>query len=218
MRIKLYDDKDNKILFDVKKIIDNGFYGIVYKLDDDKCLKRFTKDYLYDEVAFKKLMELDLPNFYKVYKMLYNSNYDFGGYIMKYYDKKDIDIITMPVDYTFENIIRLIAAAKKISDEGILIHDLHDGNIIMDDNMITVIDMDLYSYCNFMDNDRITKLNYGYIYSLFKELYFNSLYYNNIEDNMLVHNLFNEKEDVTCLVRKLAKYKYPIDYVIANQK
>ena len=171
MVIKLYDIDNKKYLFDVKKPIDRGHTGLVYKIDDDTCLKYTTSYRLHQWYTLSKLMELNLDNFYKIYKILFDSNGDYSGYLMKYYQNELIDILTMPTEYTLDNFYRLSNTVNKISNNEIVMYDLHDGNVIMNKNDIIIIDADFYDEeFEHFKIDGITLKNDGMILRLDKNL------------------------------------------------
>ena len=59
-KLVLYDDTDQKILFSENKI-GEGAYGIVYKQDDNTCIKRIKCKYdKYDLECLKLIKELNL--------------------------------------------------------------------------------------------------------------------------------------------------------------
>lgn len=218
MVIKLYDIDNKKYLFDVKKPIDRGHTGLVYKIDDDTCLKYTTSYRLHQWYTLSKLMELNLDNFYKIYKILFDSNGDYSGYLMKYYQNELIDILTMPTEYTLDNFYRLSNTVNKISNNEIVMYDLHDGNVIMNKNDIIIIDADFYDEEYTSNIEKIKIDNYELLLYLFKDLYKINLeehFTNYTEEYRVILDLFSKNENI---YQKLKDYKYPIDYIKSKTK
>ena len=215
MKIKLYDECGRKNIFDNLKYLSNGECGSVYLLEDNKCLKYITDEYAYDVNAFNTINNLELPNFTYVYKLLFNTNGNFGGYIMKYYKKEIEDILTTETAYTLENLKQIIFSIKKITDEGILVKDLNSNNVILGKDIMTIIDFDMYKYSR-IAYEQLNKYNYQYVMFLFKCLYLDCLHNyhkTTLDSNKKINELFNDNNTFQDISKKLIKYKYPIDYV-----
>lgn len=215
MVIKLFDKEGKKYIYNVTKPIGHGSYSMVYKLSDDICLK-YTPSYrMYDYCVLKKLMELDLDNYYKIYKLLFDYNDDFSGYLMQYYEKEDINILLEPIDYTLDNFYRIYNSVNKITENGIIINDMHDGNVVMNKNDIIIIDADFYDEGFEVNSQKLRKDNNDALLELFMELYKNSLNFINpsLEEYRVIFDLFSKSEDVSMIYNKLAGYTYPIDYI-----
>lgn len=221
MEIKLYNEKNDKVIYKVGVPFNRGNYGIIYKITDDKCFKYFYLGNVAEMLdVMKDIRDLDLDNFYKIYDFLFDNNGDFCGYTMKYYQDNNIDIMTMPMDYTIDNLRRIANSVKKLSDNQISVIDLKEHNIIMDENNITVIDVDLYTRSN-CSHDYLSEINIDALYRMFINLCYYTLskkHFTTIDDTTYLTELFNYKEDVDTLCKKLAKYKYPIDYIYECRK
>lgn len=221
MKQEFYNQDGKKVCYSCDKLIGKGAQGKIYKIDNDKCLKHYytgSSCFRYDVDIFNKIMELDLDNFYKIYELLFEVNGLFKGYVMKYYEKNKIDILTMPVDYTIDNFLKLYDSVKKLSDASILVNDLGIGNVILNDKYITVIDVDLYSFKYSILNSEIFDVNSYILYKLFISLYWNSYCKHHLSleyeyDRDMIKNLFMFDEDKESVCRKLSRYKYPIDYL-----
>ena len=207
----LYDEDDNKLLLNTENgIVGYGLYGVVYKINEDTCLKYITNDHNSHPEVIKTIMKLDLASFYKIYKLLYDCNNDFSGYIMKYYEEEEIDITTMPTDYTLDNLNNINKDIKTITDNGILLKDLHSGNSIINNDKITIIDVDnSMFYCD----ENLLKKNIQLIYSLFKEIYIDHIEKSHLvtlDELRTIRKLFNYDNSI---YNELKNYKYPIDYI-----
>lgn len=217
MVIRLYDKEGKKYLYNVNKSIGIGSTAIVYKISDDICLKYISNDCAIDYSIISKIMNMNLDNFYKIYKLLFNYNGYFSGYLMQYYKDEDVNILTMPTDYTLDNFYKIYSSIKKINDSKIFIRDLHDGNIIMNKDKITIIDIDFYDCEYETSDDNVEKNNYSALMTLFEDIYRNALIKNKSfitsEDLNAITYLFSPKEDINMVYKKIKEYKYPIDYI-----
>ena len=138
-----YDENGNSIDIGVRDLLKKGIGTKVYKTSDSECLKIFTNPF--DDLdMFKTLAKLDVDNFYKITKLLYDKDNNFIAYTAKFYQKEDIDILTMPIDYTIENMKRLYIVSDMLSDNKIEIEDLHHENVILNSKDIIIIDADRY--------------------------------------------------------------------------
>ena len=219
--IVLHDIDNNTLKFNINDYFNMGGFGNIYKLDSNKCFKYFYIPFKYDIEAFKKIMSLELDNFYKIYTLLYDQKNDFKGYIMKYYEHMDIDIMTIPIDYVLDNFNILYKSFNKISDNYIYVCDVDERNVVIDGNKIIMIDIDLYYLSSKLYKDDIIKHNNVALYTLFSRLLYTSLGKNHLSlnnDKMIIDNLFSLDNGVNSISKKLKKYKYPIDYVIAKRK
>ena len=214
---EFFYDKNNKInIYHLGKPFEHGSCGNIYKISYDTCLKWFNEDSYCNEEAFEMLMDMDLKNFYKVYKMLYDIYHDFVAYIMKYYDSEDIDFLTMPMSYILDNFYDLFESVVKISDKNILIQDLHDGNVITNKNQIIVIDVDMYYILKNPSKNEAICANYKKLCYLFRDLFINAIskYHPDLSDaGLIINNLFHYKNNSSDVYKKLKTYKYPIDYI-----
>lgn len=216
MKIKLYDEKNNKVIYNVGAPFDRGSYGVIYKINDDACLKNFYYGNVFETLnVMKDIRNLNLDNFYKIYDFLFDNNGDFCGYTMKYYQDENIDIMTMPTDYLINNLRTITNSVKRLTDKQICVIDLREHNVIMDKNNIIVIDVDLYNrkdypldYLNQINTDAVYRMFINLCYRTLDEKHFTTTY-----DMTYLTELFNYKEDTDIVSKKLVKYKYPIDYI-----
>ena len=216
MNRELYTEDGNICIYNIKERIGSGGDGKIYLLNNGNCLKIFRSPHF--ECArniINIISDLNIDGMYRIYNLLYNDKKEFVGYEMKYYKKGDIDILTMPMDYTIDNLIKLYNLADIFGEYNIVMHDLLCINIILDNNGITVIDADGY----YFDKHGTKSHNKSIVNSLFKDLYHKSLEYNHnivtTETTKNVENLFIGG-NVDCVYKKLKKYKYPVDYLRKN--
>lgn len=220
MKLCFYDKEGKLLIFNFDHRIDCGSCGNIYKINNEVCLKRFDKDAYYNEDAFEIVINMNLENFYKVYEMLYDREQEFAGYIMKYYQAENIDILTMPISWTLDNFYGLYDSIDKLTKKNILVEDLHDGNVIVNKDGITVIDIDMYKLLKIGLEDEVIFLNKKRLYFLFRDLYINSIVNNHCEmrnSGLILNGLFDHREDISEVNNKLKKYKYPIDYIRAKR-
>lgn len=215
MNYSFYDKSGKQCYdYDLSRIYDSGTYGKVYKLDSRTLLKIFTNNI--DEETFRTIMEMNLENFCQIYQMLYDENGRFTGYTMKKYDELYVDVLTLPVDYTLDNLRRIEESIKRLTKENILIEDMRDGNAITDDNNVTIIDFDLYKIMKLSGILNISFLNNTALLHLFNEMYYRCLcvYHDKyFMDKETINCLFDMSNSVEDVSKKLKKYKYPIDYI-----
>lgn len=214
-----YDEKGTIQKIKIDKLLKKGLDTETYKTTGNECLKVFRNLYE-DEMLFKILSKLDLNNFYKINKLLYDKDNNFMAYTARFYKKEDIDILTMPVDYTIENMNRLYKVSSILSSNNIRIEDLHHKNVILDNNNITIIDADRYIYD---PNNEHKDYNKRFINTLFVLLYMTSSEINQLATNQnyydmvtSIRQLFAKDNNPDIVSKKLVKYKYPIDYLKNN--
>lgn len=203
-----------------------GSFGKVYLIEDDKCLKLFNApiaredNYELQEDIYYEIRELKLKNFYELYDLYYNSFLTkILGYLSKYYEKEDIDILTMPTDYTIDNLNSLYESFKKLSEHNICTNDISSSNVIINRDSITMIDIDLY-YRNYFGIGKSTfSENLCNLEKIFKEVYILSLTFYPLKERIKmidkIDKLFflDETIGIDYVAKKLTKYKYPIDYL-----
>lgn len=210
----------------INNLLGEGTYGKIYLTSDNKCLKVFKesisrkdKDY-FDEDVFNIIRQLKLKNFYKLYDLYYNKTLTkILGYLSEYYQKEDIDILTMPVDYTLNNLCNLYDSFLLLSKYNICISDVSMENTIINTREIRVIDTDLYYKDNKSSTIELLKNNIYTLGDLFICIYISSLKETDINKRIKmiekIQRLFtiNSTFGVEPVIKKLIKYKYPIDYL-----
>ena len=224
--MKVIDDRLGKIRLYDKQLLGSGCYGKVYKSGNDKCFKLCKGEYFSDDFIniYNVIKDNNLPGFYKLISLLYSNSKDARkkknpiGYEYQYIKKEDVDILTMPIDYTIDNLDVLYNSIIILTKNNIRCLDFQAGNIIMNSNSITAIDTDLY-YGKY-NGTMLAKWN---VYDL--ELLFQYLYEDAIdkyhkgeyskEVKQLLYSLFMiyDYDGAYGVYRKLKSYKYPIEYV-----
>ena len=218
-----YGEDSKRIEYKLGDLIsEEGQYGRVYRLagTDDECIKVYKKGEVVDDKILKYIRDLDLKNFYKLYNMLYGRTGKFRAHTMKYYESADIDILTMPVEYTLCSLCNLYESVVRLAEEHIYASDMHIGNVILGRDEIVVIDTDIYSYSELQSIEQLKKKNISALRYLFRELYLNALseYHPDIAKYSVrqeITSLFGGygpfNLDSTC--NRLTRYKRPYDCI-----
>ena len=213
--ISFYNDQKIKKEYIINDYFNYGSFGYIYRLDEDTCLKLFVDECYFKPNVLRTIKNLDLNNFYKIYDLLYDNKRRFCGYTMKYYAKNDIDITTMPTEYTLDNLYRLYADFKKLTHKHISAMDCYEDNVIMDDKNIVIIDADCFDIDKETPKEELLLDNIWELMHLFKEIYYNVLIKINnssYDNSYILNELFDEDAGIKNTEKKLIKYKYPIDY------
>ena len=166
--MKYFKDDGSKILCDRTSPLGSGNSGSAYKTSDGKTIKVWYDIEFSDIDArlIKKIGNLKLSNYYRVLSLLYKRKSDMVsannaiGYLYEYVKKDDIDILTMPVDYTIDNINELYKSVLILTKNKILADDLdHPGNVIMNKNGIIAIDVDYYTTDHYLSSSELRYTN-----------------------------------------------------------
>lgn len=221
--MNFYDKNGRRLGYKLGELIsEEGQYGKVYKLDgtDDECIKVYKKGQVANEKILMFIKSMDLKNFYKLYEMLYGRTGKFKAHTMRYYENMDIDILTMPVEYTLCSLCNLYESVVRLAEEHIYASDMHIGNVILGENEITVIDTDIYSFSELQSIEQLKRKNILALRYLFRELYLKALkeYHSEIDKYSVRQDIiglfggdrtFNLSN--TCNI--LTRYKKPFDYL-----
>ena len=221
-----YTEDKKRYNLDTDNFIDEGEYGRVYLTSNNKCLKIFKqsisrKDKMsFDEDVFNIIRKLKPKNIYTLGDLYYNKSLTrIVGYLSEYYSKEDINILTMPVDYTFDNLCSLYDSFVLLSEYNIRISDTCPQNVILNNNGITIVDTDFYYIDTNSNKSAIKKSNIYDLGELFAWIYMRSLeeidFDKRSEMIAKIERLFMPIDTfgVEPVIKKLAKYKYPIDYL-----
>ncbi len=221
-----YTENKKRHSLNTDNFIDEGEYGRVYLTSDNKCLKIFKqsisrKDKMsFDEDAFNIIRELKPKNIYTLGDLYYNRTLTrILGYLSEYYSKEDINILTMPVDYTFDSICSLYDSFILLSEHNIHVSDACPQNVILNNEGITIVDTDFYYIDTNSNKSAIKKSNIYDLGELFSWIYMNSLKETDFNKRSAmidkIEKLFMPigTFGVEPVIKKLAKYKYPIDYL-----
>lgn len=220
--MRLYDSNGEVVSFSTKEKVGEGIiYSNIYRVSEEECIKIFksTSDELTLEIL-SLIRSLNLPGFYSIHDFYFDKNKDFKAYTMKYYQKEDIDILTMPTDYTLSNLYAIYNAIERLTDENVVVDDLHSGNVVLNRDGITVIDADLYYQLLNAERYKLECKNLLALIYLFKDLYFDSLdsFHGSCDTSIYmdsIRNLFDsyDPESIHKVYKKWSRYKYPIDYI-----
>lgn len=221
-----YTEDKKRHSLNTDNFIDEGEYGRVYLTSDNKCLKIFKqsisrKDKMsFDEDAFNIIRELKPKNIYTLGDLYYNRTLTrILGYLSEYYSKEDINILTMPVDYTFDSICSLYDSFILLSEHNIHVSDACPQNVILNNEGITIVDTDFYYIDTNSNKSAIKKSNIYDLGELFAWIYMNSLKETDFNKRSAmidkIEKLFMPIGTLggEPVIKKLAKYKYPIDYL-----
>lgn len=221
-----YTEDKKRYNLDTDNFIDEGEYGRVYLTSNNKCLKIFKqsisrKDKMsFDEDVFNIIRKLKPKNIYTLGDLYYNKSLTrILGYLSEYYSKEDINILTMPVDYTFDNLYSLYDSFVLLSEYNIRISDACPQNVILNNNGITIVDTDFYYIDTNSNKSAIKKSNIYDLGELFAWIYMRSLEEIDFDKRSAmiakIERLFMPIDTfgVEPVIKKLAKYKYPIDYL-----
>lgn len=206
--------------------IGSGDFGKTFLTSDNKCLKVFDRypirkedNAIFNEDVFNIIKKIKPQNFYTLYELYFNRTLTkIVAYLSKYYPKEDINILTMPVDYTFDNLYALYRSFSLLAEHNICVCDTSDSNVILSSNTITVIDTDMY-YISKSEEQHVLENNMYNLGDLFTWLYVNSL--TEIDAKKRVQMVAKIRDlfipvgtlGIEPVIKKLIKYKYPIDYL-----
>lgn len=215
-----YNESGKRVVYDCTNRIGGELYGDVYKLSEEECIKICKdKNEAPDKEVLMLIRSLMLKNYYEIYDLLYRKNGVLKAYTMKYYKNEDIDILTMPTEYTLDNLYNLYTSVEKLTKNNIFISDMHTGNIILSSDKITVIDVDLYTINKYYNSRGLRTKNSLALEYLFREIFLEALNEYHIEYPRTARDTITELftsysgniEEKVC--KELSTSKYPIDYV-----
>ena len=197
---------------DEKRVIDSGTYGTIYEYDKDTCFKVFKHQGIHKPDPIITLKELSLKNFYKIYDLLYDYNLEYTGYIMQYYKQEDFNILS-DRDYLLDSVNGIYDGIMELTRRMIQVVDLHEANIIVNKDGMTVIDIDNFKKFN-GDNTYINIFRYK---EVLKVLLYRYLKYYKPKHPMaaylLIKRLVDENSsDLTIFNDIMKGFQKPIDY------
>ncbi len=206
-----YDEMGNKREFSSKKKIYKG----VYLLNDYETCLKIGLDERIQLDTLRIIRGLNLEGMYQLRDFLFDDRGKFMAYTMNYYEESPVDFLTWPVEYTITNYLKFLHIVEVMIDRGIFITDLHDRNVIVNDEGMTIIDVDMYVVSKYILPDKIREHDYRALANIFISLYYISLcdYHGRRYQDICgkVEELFLDRE---CVSKKLSRYKYPIDYFL----
>lgn len=221
----LYDENKNKIDIPLINKIGGRTHGNVYKISDNECIKIYDKNVEIDTKVLKLIKELELKNYYRILELYYTIKGQLKGNKMIYYNPENIDILTMPTEYTLKNLFDIADSIEILTQNNIQVEDTHSENIIMDKKNITITDVDLYSFNRFRTKEQLEIKNTSKLAYLFKEIYIEAISdyhidYKSNNTSQLINELFTfyTPNNIEKVYKKLTRYKYPIDYIKHNSR
>lgn len=229
-----FTQNGNKIKCDQTKLLGTGTRGRVYLTKNQECVKIWTdtKEEPFESNLFSELKSLNLPNYYILLSLLFKRKQQINnpnlavGYLSQYIKSNPIDILTMPVSYTLDNLNGLLKSNEILTQNNIMVDDLRcTKNVILNSNTITAIDIDLYTKNHFLNYRELRDTNILELEELFKGLFLESIrkYHKELE-NPQTKALIKSRElfsldyhnGISHTSKILSKYKYPIDYFKHN--
>lgn len=227
-----YQENGQKVKCDKTKLLGSGFEGNAYLTKHKETIKLWhvKSENPFAENLFEEIRALSLPNYYKLISLLYKDKKEIGkslkahGYLYHFIPQEEINILSMPTDYTLDNLNALWKANQLLTEHNILTRDLcHPGNIILNQNKITAIDTDYYIRNQTFSKKGLAESNILELGMLFESLYTKCIneYYRSVDSSQkkmalsLCRDLFhlNNQGEVSEVSKKLRKYKCPRDYL-----
>jgi len=215
-----YDENNKRVSYDTSNPIGGEQYGYIFKISEEECLKVYKRGQVVDDNILKFIRELNLKRFYELHTFLYGRTHKFRAHTMKYYKAEEIDILTMPIDYTLYSLYDLFESFGILTEKNIFANDTHTGNVIINSDGLIVIDTDLYTFNKFYSQSRLKTSNYSALRYLFTEIYLEALkkYHSGLSsfnNKEAINELFNSiiYGDINSTHKKLSRCKYPIDYI-----
>ena len=157
-----------------KKVFDSGSYGIIYD-NLDGTLTKVIRFNTVDPYSIIKIKELELNNFYKVFDILTFNNGEkeyLRAYKMIVIKKDNTKLLNSNMDYVINNIKIIMNSLKELSDNYIISYDLHNRNLIINNEGMTVIDCDLYKHDTTYTKESIYRHNIDELKrTIFEELH-----------------------------------------------
>lgn len=144
-----------------RKVFDSGSYGIIYD-NLDGTLTKVIRFNTVDPYSIIKIKELELNNFYKVFDILTFNNGEkeyLRAYKMNNIKRDNTKLLNSNMDYFINNIKIIMDSLKILSNNYIISYDLHNRNLIINNEGMTVIDCDLYKHDTSYSKESIYKHN-----------------------------------------------------------
>ena len=214
---KIYHESDIRVL----QFLGRGTSGRAFKLDEERVIKILNNSIPHRIKTLVTIKDLQLPNFYKLYDILYEGDLmleRYVGCISSYHKSEPVNIFEMPSSWIIDNFESLSESVIILGRNKIKINDLIPGNVIINRDGITVIDVDGYE-----KQDRtcvrinLDKLKTIFFFRLLKNNY--NAYYSASEDfvpiGLILNDFFSEDTNIRKkdFVKILSKYPRFIDYV-----
>lgn len=188
--------KNGRISYDI--------FEMLKSIDNPHLLSLLDTFYIKDEVIDYERFKNDIRSFI------------IDAYTYKFVGEDNIDILTMPTDYTLDNLSEIEKLIEHLTSLHIQVLDLKRDNSLLTNDRIILIDPDLFNKCDIaMDN--LKAHNNIMLMILFKSIFLLSL----SGDKSIIKGIYRlfEIEDFNSqslsyeVSRKLTGYKRPIDYL-----
>ena len=157
-----------------RKVFDSGSYGIIYD-NLDGTLTKVIRFNTVDPYSIIKIKELELNNFYKVFDILTFNNGKkeyLRAYKMNNIKRDNTKLLNSNMDYFINNIKIIMDSLKILSNNYIISYDLHNRNLIINNEGMTVIDCDLYKHDTSYSKESIYRHNIDELKrTIFEQLY-----------------------------------------------
>ena len=215
-------DKNGKLKrYHIHGYVENS--NAIFKIDNGECLKWITDSKVKDPQVNERISDLKPKGFYQISDVLYDKNGVYSAFTMKLCQKDHTDIVLMPTEYTLENLYNLFVSFYGLAFENIVASDMCSNHAIVNEDGITIVKTDGFYLSRGIDKKMIVDSNYKKLLYLFRDIYLNSLYYKHDYTtdsgvSRIVYDLFDNKEDLISVEKKLTDYKYPIDYIQAKRR
>ena len=211
--MKVYSS-DGKYIIDVNESnkFDYGTYGNVFRYNEELSYKVFKHENIHKPDPIILLKNYKLENFNKIIDLLYNSKLEYSGYIMKHYEPDNFDILSNK-EYLLNSVNNIYDGIMVYTKNLFEIYDLHIGNVIVNSEGITVIDVDDYKKTH-SDNTYINVFRFKQMLISLLSMYIKKY---NVKDPMeahlLIRRLFEDKtNDINHFNNTMKRYSKPIDY------
>ena len=156
-------------------LIGSGHNADTYKVGDT-TLKIYHDDCYGDRISDKVFDNLKTVNnacFIKLRDKEYGDNNIIKQYYYDYIEKVNKLMIDLPMDYTYESIIKLQELLNMLNELRIYIEDANSENVIVSNNNIVVIDPDLYKIYNRESLNNLKEHNRDFIIRYITDLWAN---------------------------------------------
>lgn len=222
-----YTEEKHPVEFDFDKLAkdlinDTGCQGYVYRYGNNQCIKFYFSEQprglqIYTKEKFDFFKNLDLENYCSLDTVLYRDETlkKIGAFIMQYYESSDVSILDMPIEYILHNFEIHYRNAEILSENRILMHDLHKKNVIIGNENMTIIDFDSYYKQRISRYKSLLRKNTIILLELMKSLYLEELKrqeLNSPKAVLLLEDIYSySDEPVKQLSKKLKGVKRSID-------
>lgn len=231
--MEYYNTKGEFVSVEVGISKHHGTCGHLYELEQDIYLKKYY-DYIslkgrLDYKTFQFLRELHHPFTNTVLDLYYENwkvsdrnklidnpnSFQTDAYLFEFLKEKKIDILKMPIDYLLYNLEELEKLMVLFAENKVKADDLKRDNAVFTGNKIVLIDLDNCKIKENEDTNFLIEWNKRKLSFLFLDLFrrSESVSYKNYEKVPQLFEVEDGKNLTEMVVRKLKKYKRPLDYL-----